>query len=117
MDGMYATMTGALPYLDDASPQVRFWANKYKTKFNEDPSVFSAAGYGIVDAFAAAATKAGPNLTTESFIKAMDTMKIAPDIFGAPEQTFSSTKRFGSEVTRLSQIADGRWKVVSDYAK
>ncbi len=117
MDGMYATMTGALPYLDDASPQVRFWANKYKTKFNEDPSVFSAAGYSIVDAFAAAASKAGPNLTTESFIKAMDTMKIAPDIFGGPEQTFSATKRFGSEVTRLSQITDGRWKVVSDYAK
>ena len=117
MDGMYATMTGALPYLDDASPQVRFWANKYKTKFNEDPSIFSAAGYSIVDAFAAAASKAGPNLTTESFIKAMDTMKIAPDIFGGPEQTFSATKRFGSEVTRLSQITDGRWKVVSDYAK
>ncbi len=117
MDGMYATMTGALPYLDDASPQVRFWANKYKTKFNEDPSIFSAAGYGIVDAFAAAATKAGPNLTMNSFLKAMDTMRIAPDIFGSPEYTFSPTKHWGADTVRLSQITDGRWKVVSDYVK
>jgi branched-chain amino acid transport system substrate-binding protein len=33
------------PYLDEASQPLRFWANKYKTKFNEDPTVFSAYGY------------------------------------------------------------------------
>lgn len=115
MNGLYATMTVQNPYLDDASQPVRFWANKYKTKFNEDPTVFSVYGYTAMDAFLRAASKAGQNLTTDSFIKAMDTMKIPPDIFGSAEMTFSPTKRLGSNQSRLSQLQDNRWKVVSEY--
>ncbi len=115
MNGFYAAMTVQHPYLDSASQPLRFWANKYQTKFNEEPTVFSVYGYGSIDAFIRAATKAGPSLTTDSFIKAMDTMKIPPDIFGSAEMTFSPTKRLGSNATRLSQIQDGRWKVLSEY--
>jgi branched-chain amino acid transport system substrate-binding protein len=117
MDGLYATMTVANPYTDDQSPKVAFWANKYKTKFNEDPTVFSVYGYNIIDSFAAAASKAGGNLSTDSFIKAMDTMSYAPDIFGSAPASFSPTKRLGSDASRLSQLQDARWKVVSDYVK
>jgi branched-chain amino acid transport system substrate-binding protein len=117
MDGLYATHTAQHPYLDEASQPIRFWATKYKTKFNEDPTVFSVYGYNIVDAFIRAAQKAGPNLTVESFIKAMDSMSIPPDIFGSPELSFTATKRLGSDMSRLSQLQDGRWKVVSDYVK
>ncbi len=115
MNGLYATNTVQNPYTDDASQPIRFWANKYKTKFNEDPTVFSVYGYSIVDTFAKAASKAGANLTTESFIKAMDTMVIPPDMFGSAEATFSPTKRLGSDASRLSQIVDGKWKPVSEY--
>jgi branched-chain amino acid transport system substrate-binding protein len=117
MNGFYSAMTVQHPYLDSASQPIRFWANKYQTKFTEEPTVFSVYGYGSIDAFIRAATKAGPNLTTESFIKAMDTMKIPPDIFGSAEMTFSPTKRLGSDATRLSQITDGRWKVLSEYMR
>ena len=117
MNGLYATMTAQHPYLDEASQPIRFWANKYKTKFNEDPTVFSVYGYQAMMHFASAASKAGNNLTTESFIKAMDSMSIPSDIFGSPAMTFSSKKRLGNETSRLSQIQDGRWKVVSDYVK
>lgn len=115
MDGLYATMTVQNPYLDEASQPLRFWANKYKTAFNEDPTVFSVYGYTVIDSFVRAAQKAGPNLTTESFIKAMDTMVIPPDIFGSPEATFGPKKRLGNNLSRLSQLQDARWKVVSDY--
>ncbi|MGE0082745.1 MAG: ABC transporter substrate-binding protein [Thiohalomonadaceae bacterium] len=117
MDGLYATMTVQHPYLDEASQPIRFWANKYKTKFNDDPTVFSVYGYNAVDTFIRAAQKAGPNLTTDSFIKAMDTMVVPPDMFGSPEATFTSKKRLGSDVARLSQLQDAKWKVVSDYIK
>ena len=115
MDGLYATMTVQNPYTDEPSQPIRFWANKYKTKFNEDPTVFSVYGYTLIDAFLRASQKAGPNLNTDSFIKAMDTMTIPPDIFGSAEMTFSPTKRLGSNATRLSQLQDARWKVVSEY--
>ena len=115
MDGFYATMTVQNPYADEQSPPIRFWANKYKTKFSDDPTVFSVYGYLVVNSFANAATKVGSNLTTDSFIKVMDTMRIAPDIFGSAPATFSPTKRLGSDASRLSQIQDGKWKTVSEY--
>jgi branched-chain amino acid transport system substrate-binding protein len=117
MNGVYASMTAQVPYLDEASQPLRFWATKYKTQFNEDPTVFSAYGYLIIDAFAQAASKAGAGLTTDSFIKAMDTTNLPTDIFGSPPMTFSATKRLGSDSSRLSQIADGKWKVIADYAR
>lgn len=117
MNGLYTTMTVQHPYLDEAAQPIRFWATKYKTKFNEDPTVFSVYGYIAIDAFIRAANKAGNNLSTDAFIKAMDSMTIPADIFGSSEMTFGPQKRLGSNATRLSQIQDGRWKVVSDYMK
>ena len=117
MDGLYATMTVQNPYLDDASQPIRFWATKYKTKFNEDPAVFSVYGYMVIDSFIKGAQKAGPNLSTDSFIKAMDSMTVAPDMFGNAEWSFSPTKRLGNNQSRVSQIQDGRWKVVAEYTK
>ena len=117
MDGLYATMSMQNPYLDDESQPIRFWATKYQTKFNEAPGVFAVYGYAIVDSFIRAATKAGQNLNTDSFIKAMDTMVMPPDIFGSPEYTYGPKKRLGSDLSRVSQIQDGKWKVVSEYNK
>jgi len=42
-------------------------------------------------------------------------MKFEPDMFGSAPASYSPTKRLGSDLSRLSQITDGRWKVVSDY--
>lgn len=115
MDGLYATMTVQNPYTDEQSQPIRFWANKYKTKFNEDPTVFSVYGYTITTAFQTAANKAGKNLTTDSFIKAADTLVVPPDIFGSAQQSFTATKRLASSESRLSQIQDGKWKTISEY--
>jgi len=116
MDGFYSTMTVQNPYLDEASQPLRFWANKYKTKFNDDPSVLSVYGYIGADLFIKALEKAGPNLTVDTWVKAADTLVAPGDIFGSPPMSFTSTKRLGSDISRLSQIQDGKWKVVIDYA-
>ena len=59
--------------------------------------------------------RSGKNLTTDSYIKVMDNLTIPADMFGSPVQTFTATKRLGSSASRLSQITDGKWKVISDY--
>ena len=115
MNGLYATHTAQHPYLDDAAQPIRFWAGKYKTKFGDDPTVFSVYGYTIIDAFAQAAGKAGRTLTTDSFIRAMDSVTLPADLFGAPPMSFSPTRRLGNPETRLSQIQNGKWVPVSGY--
>jgi branched-chain amino acid transport system substrate-binding protein len=115
MDGYYAVSTAFFPYLDVEQQPLRFWANKYKTKFGDEPSTYATGTYATMEIFIRAAQKAGPNLSTDSFIKAMETMgEIPADLFGTPPMSFSPTKRLGSPLSRLSQIQDGRWKVVAD---
>lgn len=115
VEGMYATMTAAIPYVDDASPPVRLWANKYKTQFNDDPSAMSVFGYNAINVFAQAMRDTGPRPTTTKFIRAMETIRVPSDIFGGPALKFTPSKRLGSNASRMSQIQDGRWKVVSGY--
>jgi branched-chain amino acid transport system substrate-binding protein len=115
MDGFYAVSTVYFPYLDVEQKDLRFWANKYKTRFGDDPSTYSTGGYATVDFFLRAVQKAGPNLTADSFNKAVVAMGEVPaDMFGNPPMGFTDSKRLGSALSRLSQIQDGRWKVVSD---
>jgi branched-chain amino acid transport system substrate-binding protein len=115
VDGLYATMTAQQPYVDEGEQSVRFWAKKFKTQFNEEPTMQSVVGYSIVDAFIKVAFKAGPSLTTDSFVKTMEGMTFNRDMFGNPEMTFSPSRHLGNRFSRLSQLQDGRWRVVSDY--
>jgi len=47
----------------------------------------------------------------------MDKITFPADIFGSPEGIFSPTKHLGSNKSRLSQIQDGKWKIISEYYK
>jgi branched-chain amino acid transport system substrate-binding protein len=111
----YATHTAAHPYADDASQKVSFWAKKYQTKFNTAPDVFSAYGYTIMDTVLAGISKAGKNLTVESFVKAMDSLKTEADIFGAEGLAFTPTNHLGANRSRLAQIQNGRWVSIGQY--
>jgi branched-chain amino acid transport system substrate-binding protein len=117
VEGVYAVHTVAHPYPDEQSKPVADWAAKYKARFGEDPTVFSVYGYTAVDMFAKAAEKAGQNLTTEGFIAVMESTTFPPDIFGSPEFRVTKTNRLGINEARMSQIQNGRWKVISKYVE
>jgi len=104
-----------MPYMDDASKNVREWAVRYKDKFKEDPAVFSVYGYQVIELFARIAEKAGPNLTVDTFINTLEKFSIPRDMFGADEMSFSKTKHLGSNRARLSQIVNGKWTPITDY--
>ena len=61
--------------------------------------------------------KAGPNLTTDSFIKAMDTMTFPPDMFGSAAADLRPDQAAGQR--RVAPVADHRRQVEGDldYAK
>jgi branched-chain amino acid transport system substrate-binding protein len=117
MDGFFAATTAAHPYLDDASPAVREWAGRYQAQFKTPPTVMSVYGYGKISLLAKGLETAGAQLTVDSFARAMESLSEVPgDIFGNPPMHFSATQHMGSAKTRLSQLQNGRWKVVMDYA-
>ncbi|MGH8673674.1 MAG: ABC transporter substrate-binding protein, partial [Burkholderiales bacterium] len=104
MNGLYATGTMNYPYADDPSANVRAWYQRYKEKFKEDPNLSSVYGYQIINTFALAADKAGTKLTVDSLVKALDSLTIPRDMFGADEQTFRPNKHQGSNRAKLCQI-------------
>lgn len=115
MNGFYATNTVNVPYLDDASKNVREWGQRYKARFKEDPAVFSVYGYEVIDLFIQIAEKAGPKLTTDTFINTLENFSTPRDMFGADAMSFSKTKHLGSNRARLSQIVNGKWTPITDY--
>jgi ABC-type branched-subunit amino acid transport system substrate-binding protein len=115
MDGLYATHTVAVPYMDDPSKNVRDWGAKYKAKFNEDPGLFSAYGYEAMDMFAQTVRKTGANLTTDSFLKVLESTTFPRDMFGSDEFTFTPKQHLGSDKSRVGQIQNGRWAALTDY--
>ena len=115
MNGFYSTNTVNNPYMDDASRNVREWANRYKETYKEDPAVFSVYGYQVIDLFIQVADKAGPKLTTDSFINTLQNFSSPRDMFGSDAMTFTATKHLGSNRARLSQIINGKWTPITDY--
>jgi branched-chain amino acid transport system substrate-binding protein len=115
MNGFYSTNTVNMPYLDDASKNVREWANRYKERTKEDPGVFSVYGYQVVELFAQIAGKTGANLTTDNFVKTIEKFTAPRDMFGSDSFSFTPTKHLGSNRARLSQIVNGKWTPVTDY--
>ena len=115
VEGVYAVHQAAQPYADYGSNIVRDWATKYKTKFGEDTSMWSIAGYIFIDTFGQAAKKAGANLSTDSFVNAMETTVFPSDMFGSPECRITKSDRLCSNKFRVAQIQNGRWVTVSDY--
>jgi branched-chain amino acid transport system substrate-binding protein len=115
VEGLYGVHTAAHPYPDEESKPVAEWAAHYQAKFGEDPTVFSVYGYATMDVFAKAADKAGPNLTTDSVINAMESSVFPPDMFGNPQVRVTKTNRLGVNEVRIAQIQNGRWKSISKY--
>ena len=115
MDGLYAMHQVAVPYADDPSKNLRDWFAAYKAKFNEDPGLFAAYGYVAMDMFVQTAKKTGPNLNTDSVIKALESTTFPRDMFGSPEYKFTPKQHLGNDKSKVGQIQNGRWVAVTDY--
>lgn len=114
-EGLYGACTINYPYPDDASKNVRDWMARYQKAFNAQGDISAVYGYNAISLFAAAAEKAGPKLTTQSFVKALDSLTYPRDMFGADAQTFTPTKHLGSGRAKLCQIQGGKWRTVTDF--
>jgi branched-chain amino acid transport system substrate-binding protein len=115
MNGLYASMGAAAPVPRRSVTADPLLGQQVQDQVQRRPDCVLGLRLHHHRRVRQAANKAGSNLTTDSFIKAMDTMTIPPDMFGGAEATYTSKKRLGSDASRLSQIVDGKWKVVSDY--
>lgn len=114
-DGMFASHSATQPYADSGTKAMRDWYAAYVGKYKDEPGQFAVMGYGLMDWTIKGIEKAGPNLTTNSFVAAMEGSSFPRDKLEFDTMTFTKTKRLGSEAVRLSQLKSGKWVPVTDY--
>ncbi len=117
VEGLFAVSEYPMMYPGDAgnSPALAAWIGEYQRRFGSDPDIYSATGWVAMDIFAEAARKAGPDLTVESFLTALESMTYPTGFLGNPAYAWSPTNHLGGTQVRLAQVKGGRWTIVSDY--
>jgi branched-chain amino acid transport system substrate-binding protein len=111
-NGFYSMSAVVFSTGEDAPPAAQDFAKKYKTLFGKDPNMAAQLGYTGAGLVLQALKNAGPNLTVDSFVAGMESIKDYHDIFGSPPMTFGPTKHQGSNQAFLSVVRDGHWEQV-----
>ena len=66
-------------------------------------------GHVAADLTVVALDKAGKDLTIDTFVKALESIKGYKDIFNGPEATFGPQKHQGASSSFLAIVKGGRW--------
>ena len=111
-EGFYSMSPALYAYPDDPRPDVKAFAAEYKKRYGIDPNFLGETGYTAAQVVLLAIKNAGPDLTTDGFIHAMEDIHDYHDIFGTtlsmgPNQHHAETAAF------LAVVKDGRWVPVT----
>jgi branched-chain amino acid transport system substrate-binding protein len=113
-EGFYAMGLTAMPYRETLSPQAQAWFDRYKDRYKVDPNIGAIYGHVAADLTVTAIEKTGPELTTDNFVRAMESIKGYHDIFNGPEVNFAHDKHQGADSSFLAVVKGGRWTRLTD---
>jgi branched-chain amino acid transport system substrate-binding protein len=113
-EGLYAMGLTDMPYRDTFSPTAQAWFDRYKERYKVDPNIGAIYGHVAADLTAVALEKAGPELTLDTFIRAMESVRGYRDIFNGPEVNFGPDKHQGASSSFLAVVKGGRWVRLTD---
>ena len=113
-EGLHAMGLTDMPYRDTLSPAAQTWFDRYKDRFNAEPNIGAVYGHVAADLTAVGLEKAGADLTLDSFVKGMESIKGYRDIFNGPEASFGPDKHQGANSSFLAVVKGGRWTRLTD---
>ena len=92
----------------DLAPEIADWWDRYVEQFGMEPEYFTIEGYRNADLVARALDKAGPDLTHDGLIEAMESISDYTDMFGYRIQ-FGPNDHKGVGESVMSVVENGRW--------
>jgi branched-chain amino acid transport system substrate-binding protein len=113
-EGLYAMGLTDMPYRDTLGAAAQGWFDRYKERYKADPNIGAVYGHVAADLTVTGLEKTGADLTLESFVKGMESIKGYKDIFNGPEVSFGPDKRQGANSSFLAQVKGGRWVRLTD---
>jgi branched-chain amino acid transport system substrate-binding protein len=111
-EGFYSMAPMLFATEGSTSPAVKEFDAAYNKAYGKDPNFAAQLGFTGAQLVVQALKNAGPNLTEDSFVAGMESIKDYHDIFGSPTISFSPTKHQGSNQSFLCVVKNGHWQVV-----
>jgi len=108
-NGFYTFAQFDTPSRETCSPAICAWIDKYESKFDTTPNIGSAYGYMYMDITARALEIAGKDLTTDSFLASLESIKDYKIPFGEAVLSWGPDKHLGANVAYLFEVKDGRF--------
>lgn len=112
-EGYYIASSTRAIYEDTATPQQLDFMKKYKARYGKDPSVGTQYAYLPTKMLIAALEAAGPDLTTDKLVAALEAMKDFDDGIGTPLHSYSASDHTGSDSVFLDQVQKGRLRGIA----
>ena len=113
-NGFFSMAPALYRYPDDPTPEIRAFCEAYRKRFGIDVNYLGEAGYTAAMFAVAVLEKVGRDLTLDSFIAGLESMKGWRDVFGGPELSMSATNHHASSQSFLSVVRGSRWMPVLD---
>jgi branched-chain amino acid transport system substrate-binding protein len=110
--GLYAAAGWRDLYERAADPVPAKFIADYKAAFDQPASGFAMLGYAAADTLIRALEGAGPDLTHENFIAAMQTLNY-PDELSGIEVSYGPGDHRGADEVVISVVENGGWKTVA----
>ena len=108
-EGFYAMTSFITIGSNDPRPAVQEFAKKYKALFGKEPNQAAQVGYTGAQILITALQHAGHDLTVDSLVAALESLKDYHDIFGTPPVSFGPDRHWGSRESFLAVVKGGRW--------
>jgi len=109
VEGLWAVTSIPMTHEEEVSGDAKVFFDNYKQRFGSVPSPVAQHGYFSADLAVIALQNAGRNLTVESFVKGMESIKGYQHPFGGPVISFGPQKHLGSSESVLVRVIDGKW--------
>lgn len=108
-EGFYSMSPGLYAYPDDPRPAVQEVSARYRKRFGIDFNYLGEAGWSAATFVIDVLQKNGRDLTLDSLITTLETMKGWRDVFGSPPLTITPTDHHASNQSFLSVVKGTRW--------
>ncbi len=115
-EGLYTVASFYMPPFKSAPADswTGRWYTRYLELFGEEPAAQSIIGYVIADLTVRALEAAGPDVSVDKVLAALERIENYEDPFGGPSLTFSPEKHQGGDYLYLYEVVDGRWQIVEE---
>ena len=116
-EGYYSMTSQPVIYPETATGAAKTFMEAYKAKYNQEAPGPAQIAYVVADIFVEGLKRAGKDLTTDSLVKALESIDAYKNPFADSVVKFSAKSHLGSTDVFFAVVEKGHWKTLETGLK